>query len=117
MINIYKEPGKQGNLDAVKILIDHNLADRPVLWEDLKTLEGFEDFNGGNQGTNFIANQQQFETIRRMIMNKKPQVPLNLILYGPPGTGKQIALSTTRLKLLILSQIVRTKKIKPGFKN
>lgn len=47
----------------VKIVIEHNLVDNPVLWELIKDDETFTDFKGGNQGTNFIATEEQYEAL------------------------------------------------------
>ncbi len=50
----------------VKIKITTNLADNPVLWEDIKELPEFQNFNAGNQGTNFSATRDEFETIEEI---------------------------------------------------
>ena len=50
----------------VKITILHNLWDQPVLKSQLQDLPAFADFNGGNQGTNFIATLEQYELIQHM---------------------------------------------------
>ncbi len=49
--------------DYVKINIDQNLINAPVLKDTLLSLSAFADFNGGNQGTNFRATKEQFEII------------------------------------------------------
>ncbi len=51
----------------VKIKITTNLADNPVLWEAIKELPEFENFNAGNQGTNFSATKEEFETIEELV--------------------------------------------------
>jgi 5-methylcytosine-specific restriction protein B len=47
----------------VKIIIDHNLTDNPVLREMLTEDAVFKDFKGGNQGTNFTATKEQYEAM------------------------------------------------------
>lgn len=49
--------------NRVKIQITHNLVDNPILWSDLRDLPDFKDFNGGNQGTNFSATKEEYDTI------------------------------------------------------
>ena len=53
--------------DRVKIKIIRYLADEPVLWEEIKELPEFENFKAGNQGTNFTATKEQFETIEDLV--------------------------------------------------
>ncbi len=52
--------------ERVKIKITHYLADDPVLWADLKELAEFQHFKAGNQGTNFSATKEEFETIEEI---------------------------------------------------
>lgn len=49
--------------DRVKIKITKYLADNPILWNDIKDNPVFSNFNAGNQGTNFTATQEQFNTL------------------------------------------------------
>ncbi|WP_152287556.1 EVE domain-containing protein [Flavicella marina] len=81
--------------ERVKLKIIKYLADTPVLWSSLKDLPEFSKFKGGNQGTNFSATEQEYNTINNMSKNNSPSLkepqnkyPVNQILYGPPGTGK-----------------------------
>lgn len=46
----------------VKIIIEHNLTDNPILREMIKEDDAFKDFKGGNQGTNFMATKEQYDT-------------------------------------------------------
>ena len=55
----------------VKIKIIKYLADDPVLWNEIKELPEFEQFNAGKQGTNFSATKEQFEAIVEMTEEAK----------------------------------------------
>jgi 5-methylcytosine-specific restriction endonuclease McrBC GTP-binding regulatory subunit McrB len=46
----------------VKIVIEHNLTDNPVLREMITEDAVFKDFNGGNKGTNFTATKEHYDT-------------------------------------------------------
>lgn len=47
----------------VKIVIDHNLTDTPVLRDMITEDAVFKDFKGGNQGTNFTATKAQYDAM------------------------------------------------------
>lgn len=49
--------------DRVKIKILKYFAEDPILWEDLKHDPLFSNFKAGNQGTNFRATQEEFDTL------------------------------------------------------
>lgn len=88
--------------ERVELKIDFNLAFAPLLKDNLLDLSEFEDFKGGNQGTNFTATKEQYEKIKHLhlleqsnlketdfnkylaLINRKKQV----IFQGSPGTGK-----------------------------
>ncbi|WP_417558244.1 AAA family ATPase [Mesoflavibacter zeaxanthinifaciens] len=53
-----KEPDKLRS--GVEIKVVQNFADNPILWKNIKDVAYFNNFNGGNQGTNFIATSQQY---------------------------------------------------------
>ncbi|MGL2963865.1 AAA family ATPase [Flavobacterium sp. RSB2_4_14] len=78
----------------VKIIIEHQFVDSPILWEMIKEDDVFKDFKGSNQGTNFTATKEQYDHFKThltsTILNNTIMIsnPLNQILYGPPGTGK-----------------------------
>ncbi|MFC6861211.1 McrB family protein [Zunongwangia atlantica] len=80
--------------DRVKIKILNYLADKPVLWKNIKNLQEFQNFNAGNRGTNFKATKEQFQKIKELglendkLLDHVKMKNLNTILYGPPGTGK-----------------------------
>lgn len=52
--------------DKVRIRITHDMTVNPALKDELFKLPAFSDFKGGNQGTNFSATQEQYETILKM---------------------------------------------------
>lgn len=56
--------------DRVRIKILKNLADSPILWDDLKDNLLFSNFKAGNQGTNFSATQEQFNTLLHWDLSK-----------------------------------------------
>ena len=82
---------KKDNSNNLKagIKITHNLFKTPILWDEIKNLDEFANFNARNQGSNFSATKQEFEKFLDMIIKiKRMNTPLNQILFGPPGTGK-----------------------------
>jgi hypothetical protein len=54
----------------VKIQITHNFSNQPILKNDLASLKQFDDFKGGNQGTNFSATKEQFEAFLKLSQEK-----------------------------------------------
>lgn len=81
------------------IELTHNLLARPLMWQTIKETDGLQELKVGNQGTNFSATRQQYNTIIKLIekstqnMSTKIDVFINTILYGPPGTGKTYKLN------------------------
>jgi hypothetical protein len=71
-MDFYVKPTEQIENNRVSIEIEHNYFNRPILWETIKEDEVFKDFNGGNQGTNFTATKEEYESILKLIskMNK-----------------------------------------------
>lgn len=55
------------NEDRVSIEIEHNLADEPILWEDIQELPELLELKVGNQGTNFSATEKEFDAIKNLI--------------------------------------------------
>ncbi|WP_066224986.1 EVE domain-containing protein [Formosa haliotis] len=49
--------------DRVKLKITKYLADTPILWQDIKDVPTFSNFNAGNQGTNFTATEKEFNAL------------------------------------------------------
>ena len=56
-------PGDKLTSDKVKIKITHDLTKRPVLKTEIKTDSLFDNFKGGNQGTNFSATKSEYNSI------------------------------------------------------
>ncbi len=86
------EPGEQQyqltgfageSTQRVKIEILLNLWNQPVMKEELQNLPAFSGFKGGNQGTNFTATQEQFETIERLSELGKLQGSRRYWKYSP----------------------------------
>ncbi|TXG36971.1 MrcB family domain-containing protein [Seonamhaeicola maritimus] len=57
--------------DRVNIEVEYNITQSPILKSDLSEFNSFEDFKGGNQGTNFSATRQQYSTILKLIESSK----------------------------------------------
>lgn len=55
------------NEDRVSIEIEHNLADDPILWEEIKELPELAELKVGNQGTNFTATEKEYNAIKNLI--------------------------------------------------
>ena len=58
-----KNPEEDVTSDKVKIKITHDLTKSPVLKTEMKINSVFDNFKGGNQGTNFSATEEEFETL------------------------------------------------------
>ncbi|MCL8009401.1 EVE domain-containing protein [Gelidibacter japonicus] len=63
--------------ERVKIKIEENLADHPILWKELKNNPIFSNFKAGNQGTNFSATEEEYNSLLKIIGSRK-----NLKLEG-----------------------------------
>jgi hypothetical protein len=68
--------------DRVKIKIIKNLGDDPVLWSEINDNPKFSNFKAGNQGTNFIATEEEFDALLNWQGNKE----IKYWLYSP-GSG------------------------------
>tara|TARA_R110002050_G_scaffold204522_4_gene340198 strand:+ start:126841 stop:130008 length:3168 start_codon:yes stop_codon:yes gene_type:complete len=94
----YLNPSSSKTRERVKIKILKRLVDVPIFLHEIKDDPVFSNFNEGNQGTNFRATEEEYNTISNLIDSKMERnknnhdvenvFPLNQILYGPPGTGK-----------------------------
>jgi len=62
-LKYYYDTPVSGASDRVEIRVDYNFCDNPILKTKLMDVSSFEDFNGGNQGTNFTATKEQYDTI------------------------------------------------------
>jgi len=76
----YKNPESIKVQERVKLKIDYNLCDNPIYKDHLLKNPVFKNFPAGNQGTNFKANKEQYETILTMI-EQKPTI--RFWLYAP----------------------------------
>lgn len=86
-VDVFEEEGfeqqyyvnnKGGNkTERVKIKIEENLADHPILWKELKNNPNFSNFKAGNQGTNFSATEEEYNSLLKIIESRK-----NLNLEG-----------------------------------
>lgn len=63
----YKSQNNEAIQDRVKLKIEHYLNDNPILWNEIKDDVAFKNLNVGNQGTNFTATKEQFETLLGLI--------------------------------------------------
>jgi 5-methylcytosine-specific restriction protein B len=81
-----ENPDSSNLVYRVEVEIDINLVDRPVLKEALSSNQNFDDFKGGNQGTNFSASRKQYDELiklSQMNLNQK------YWLYAPgPNASK-----------------------------
>jgi len=98
----------------VDIEITHNLVNRPVLKESVKKIDSLKGLKIGNQGTNFRATKNEYDTMLELVKTKdnkldnilmknnmKPKESvLNQILYGPPGTGKTYNTINNAIKII-----------------
>jgi hypothetical protein len=102
----YLVPTPQIDNNRVKIVIEKNFANNPILWEEIKELPVLAEFKAGNQGTNFSATKAEYDFFNS---NKIPKSQtkdimssnnLNQILFGPPGTGKTFNTINEALKIV-----------------
>lgn len=57
----YLTPTSQIDNTRVRIVIDKNLSNFPILWESIKDQDVFKEFKAGNQGTNFTATKAEYD--------------------------------------------------------
>jgi DNA polymerase III delta prime subunit len=74
-----KNPENDITSDKVKIKITHDLTKRPVLKTDMKINSVFNNFKGGNQGTNFSATESEYNALLNWDKMKNTQY----WLYSP----------------------------------
>ncbi|CAM3358975.1 EVE domain-containing protein [Zobellia roscoffensis] len=65
----YKNLQSVGEVERVKLKILRSFAEKPILSSQLKGLSEFSNFKAGNQGTNFTATKEEFNTIFAMDNN------------------------------------------------
>ncbi|MBC7523244.1 MAG: hypothetical protein H7239_02230, partial [Flavobacterium sp.] len=69
-MDYYLSPTPQIENNRVRVTIDYNLTQSPVLWEMVKEEDVFSDFKGSNQGTNFTATKEQYDTFLDIVNPK-----------------------------------------------
>ena len=74
-----KDPGNKVTSDKVKIKITHNLTKNPILKTEMKLCPVFDNFKGGNQGTNFIATEAEYNAL----LNWNGMKNIKYWLYAP----------------------------------
>ena len=74
---LWKEEDKNELKAGLKIT--HNFVDTPILKESIAELEEFKDFKAGNQGSNFSATEEEFETL----LNWHTAKDTNYYIYAP----------------------------------
>ncbi len=76
--NLWKEEDTSELKAGIRII--NNLVDRPILKDEISSLEELSELKVGNQGTNFISNQEEFEAILELALNKSNK---KYWLYAP----------------------------------
>ncbi len=79
----YYAPTPQIENNRVQIIINHNLANNPLLWNIIKEEKVFENFKGNNQGTNFTSTKEEFEAMMGLIENQQNSKTKKYWLYAP----------------------------------
>jgi hypothetical protein len=80
-MNYYLDSRKNEVCNRVSIKITHNLINNPILKEQIQDLEVFKSFKGGSQGTNFKSSKKEYDSMLKLIGEKKPQI--KYWLYAP----------------------------------
>ena len=73
-----KDPGNEVTSDKVKIKITHDLTKNPMLKTEIKLRPVFDNFKGGNQGTNFSATEAEYNAL----LNWKEMKDIKYWLYA-----------------------------------
>ena len=66
--HLWKEEDKSSLKADIKIT--HNLVEKPILKEEVSSIEELSELKVGNQGTNFLSNQEEFEILLQMAEDK-----------------------------------------------
>jgi 5-methylcytosine-specific restriction protein B len=66
--HLWKEVDKSELKAGIKIT--HNLVERPILKEEISFIEELSELKVGNQGTNFLSNQEEFEIMKKLAKAK-----------------------------------------------
>lgn len=65
----YTNLRKLEKTDRVRIDVEHNLWNRPVLKEQIEMLPEFNNFKVGSQGTNFSSTKEEYDTLLEIVEN------------------------------------------------
>ncbi len=69
-LKYYTENSVNEVAKRVKIKITHNLANNPITKEQIESEAELADLKVGNQGTNFVATKEQYDTLLDIISSK-----------------------------------------------
>jgi len=72
--------GEDKSTLKTNIKITHNIVDSPILKSKVDSIEELRDLKVGNQGTNFSATEDEFETLLALVGNKTKK---QYWLYAP----------------------------------
>jgi len=67
----YKQDYAESDALRVKLKVTDYAAENPILWNTIKNLVEFKDFNAGNQGTNFKATKEEYLKLKELIQLTK----------------------------------------------
>ncbi|WP_282068232.1 EVE domain-containing protein [Olleya namhaensis] len=79
----YVNPLNSSSTDRVKLRVIKNLVYDPILWNDLKEDPAFTDFKAGNQGTNFSASKEEYETLLELLDKDDASIYTSIISKFP----------------------------------
>ena len=85
----YIDPSNGSLTDRVKIKITNNLADDPILWKDIKEDPAFKSFKAGNQGTNFSASKEEYETLLELLDKDDTSIYASIVSKFPKEKFEQ----------------------------
>lgn len=63
--------GEDKSLLKAEIKIIHNLVDNPILKEEIQNIEELKDLKIGNQGTNFAATEDEYNSLLELINSRE----------------------------------------------
>ncbi len=70
----YTKDYKNQNKDRVSVEVIHDFSINPISKKHIKDLVEFDNFNAGNQGTNFKATQEQYESFLQLFQKTQQQI-------------------------------------------
>jgi len=75
----YLENKENVATEGVDIKITHNLVDNPILKSEILEVSALKKLKGGNQGTNFSATKEEYESLLKMLNHRNDR---EYWLYG-----------------------------------